>query len=84
MKKNILLATLTGLLLAAAWPTYGCSLLVFVAFVPLLMAEKAIREQKSWTKLQTFGISYLAFLIWNVITTWWIWYSTEIGAVFAI
>ncbi len=81
--KNIILSLLSGLLLALAWPTYGMSLLMFVGFVPLLIAESNIRKQKH-TKRKIFALSYLTFLIWNVITTWWIWYSTPIGSVFAI
>ncbi|MFK8274222.1 apolipoprotein N-acyltransferase [Capnocytophaga cynodegmi] len=84
MKKNLLLAIVSGLLLAFSWPTYGFTILIFVAFVPLLLAEQNIRENYKQTKRKTFVISYLSFLIWNIITTWWLWYSTQGGAVFAI
>ncbi len=84
MKKNILLALLSGLLLAISWPTYGFAIFIFTAFVPLLVAEKNIREKYKHTKRKVFFISYLSFLIWNIITTWWIWHSTQGGAIFAI
>ena len=42
--KHLLLALLTGILLALAWPTYGISLLVFVAWVPLLWVEYQLRS----------------------------------------
>ena len=85
MYKNYLLAILSGLILALAWPTYGFPLLVFFGFVPLLLAEKSIREkQNKHTNFYTFFTSYLGFFIWNSITTWWIWNSTAVGAVFAI
>ncbi|MCM5661663.1 apolipoprotein N-acyltransferase [Galbibacter mesophilus] len=85
MKKSILLAILSGLLLALAWPTYGIPILAFIGFVPLLLAEKQIRESELKRKgAKVFFTSYLAFIIWNSITTWWIWYSTPFGMFFAL
>ncbi|MDO5106104.1 apolipoprotein N-acyltransferase [Capnocytophaga sp.] len=84
MKQNSVLALFSGLLLATAWPTYGFALVIFVAFVPLLFAEKHIRTNYKHTKRKVFAVAYASFLIWNVITTWWIWHSTKGGAVFAI
>ncbi len=85
MYKNYLLSLLSGLFLAFSWPTYGFSLLIFLAFIPLLLAEKNIREQSpKHNNFHTFFASYCTFLIWNTITTWWIWNSTEVGGVFAI
>lgn len=84
MKKNILLALLSGALLAAAWPTYGFAALLFVAFVPLLWAEARIRQQGLHTKRKTFALAYLTFFCWNFPTTWWIWNSTHIGAAMAL
>jgi apolipoprotein N-acyltransferase len=85
MYKNYLLSILTGLLLAISWPTYGFPLFLFIAFVPLLIVEKSLRSQSlKHNNLHTFFNTYLAFFIWNVITTWWIWNSTSIGAIFAL
>lgn len=84
MNKNTLLALLSGLLLAISWPTYGVAIFIFTAFVPLLFAEKNIREKYKHTKRKVLFVSYLSFLIWNIITTWWIWHSTQGGAIFAI
>lgn len=85
MYKNYLLALLSGLIFAMAWPTYGFSLMIFVAFVPLLIAENRIRNAAfKRQNLRTFLTSYLTFLIWNIVTTWWIWKATDFGAIFAI
>ncbi len=85
MIKNYLLAILSGFILALAWPSYGFPLLLFVGFVPLLLAERSIREiAPKRNNFHTFFSTYLAFLIWNIITTWWIWNATNMGAVFAI
>lgn len=82
--KNLYLAILSGVLLAVSWPTYGVSLCIFIAFVPLLWAEKKVRERGVKTKRTIFIVSYSTFVIWNAITTWWLWYSTQVGALFAI
>ncbi|RAV28887.1 apolipoprotein N-acyltransferase [Sinomicrobium soli] len=84
-RNNLILALSSGLLLAAGWPVYGIPLLLFVAFVPLLLAERNIRLSGTGRKgLKVFGHAYLTFLIWNAVTTWWIWYSTAFGMFFAI
>lgn len=84
MKKSVLLSILSGALLAGSWVTYGFAALIFIALVPLLLVEAKIRQDYKHTKRKVFVLSYLAFLVWNIPTTWWIWYSTEVGAVFAI
>lgn len=84
MIKNFFLAILSGSLLAASWVTYGITPLIFIAFVPLLLADSQIRSHYKHTKRKIFILSYIAFLIWNIISTWWIWNSTHVGAVLAI
>ncbi|NER12160.1 apolipoprotein N-acyltransferase [Leptobacterium flavescens] len=85
LKNKLVLATITGLLLAAGWPTYGLPIFLFFAFIPLLFAEKEIRlSDKKRKGLKSFLLAYLAFLVWNSITTWWIWYSSAFGMFFAI
>ncbi|CDF78784.1 apolipoprotein N-acyltransferase [Formosa agariphila KMM 3901] len=84
--KHLLLALATGLLLAFGWPTYGFPVLLFVAFIPLLYVAHDIKEQqtikyKGW---RLFALSYLAFFIWNFITTNWLQYADMFGACFAI
>lgn len=83
--KNLLYALLSGFLLALAWPTYGFPLLIFFAFVPLLFAEFRLREVKTkHIRLKVLGLAYLSFFLWNLITTYWLYYSTLFGAAFAI
>lgn len=85
MYKNYLLAILSGFLLALGWPTFGFPLLLFIGFVPLLLAEKSIRTNfKKRTNLRVFLTAYVSFFIWNSITTWWIWNSTKVGGIFAL
>ncbi|MFN4762832.1 apolipoprotein N-acyltransferase [Gillisia sp. Q332] len=83
--KNLLYAILTGILLAAAWPTFGFPLLLFAAFVPLMYAEFKIRNsKKKYLKLKIFAASYLSFFLWNLLTTYWLYFSTPFGGAFAI
>ncbi|KRG28409.1 apolipoprotein N-acyltransferase [Salegentibacter mishustinae] len=83
--KNLIYAISSGLLLALAWPTYGFPLLLFFAFVPLLYAEFKVRNsEKKFIKWKVFGLAYLSFFLWNLITTYWIYFSTAFGGAFAI
>jgi len=76
----IILSILSGLLLAAAWPEGGFTPLIFVALVPLLFVQQYLGDSN---KKGMFWLSWLAFTIWNVLTTWWIWYSTSLGSIAA-
>lgn len=71
--RNILLAILSGGLLTAAWPTWGIAPAVFIGFVPLLLIEGRVANGE---KGHVFWLSFLAFFVWNVATTWWVWNST--------
>lgn len=79
MKKhlNLILAVVSGLLLSAAWPLRGFVPLIFIALVPLLWAEHRIANGG---KGRLFWLAFLAFFIWNVLTTWWVWYATPAAA----
>jgi len=82
MKRNLLLAILSGILFSIGWPTYGFPLFLFVAFVPLFFIEEDFlkhRERKFF-----FVYIYLAFFIWNLLKTWWIYKATAVGGVFAM
>lgn len=80
---NILLALFSGLLAGAAW--YISPLLIFIAFVPLLMLEEKISNSPVKRKgLKITGYSCLAFFVWNVITTWWIYFASFGGVVLAV
>lgn len=87
MKKYhlFLFSLLSALLLTAAWPAHGFAPLIFVAFVPLFFIQDFIGSSiKRTHKRSMFAYAYLSFIIWNSLTTWWIWNSTDIGAIAAI
>src|ERR1017187_811797 len=75
---------LTGLLLTFAWPTSELAPLLFIGFVPLLFVlDKICEDNRKRKGLRHFGTVYLALLIWNVGTTWWVYYSSDWGAIAA-
>ena len=75
--KYIILSLLSAVLLSISWPTYGIPFFIFFAFVPLLLMEQEISKfskinKKGWV---VFGLTYLAFFIWNVVTTGWLYHA---------
>lgn len=79
-----MLAVLSGVLLSLAWPLAGFPLLIFIAFVPLFMAEEAVAATSTKSVgRKIWALSYLTFIIWNVLTTWWVYNSTPEGAYLA-
>lgn len=85
MKKYFSLATISGILLAIAWPTYGFAFFAFFGLIPILyLVEEINSSAKKRKGLYVFSFGYLAFFIWNIATTWWIVNSTIFGAAFAI
>lgn len=75
--KYIFLSLISALLLSISWPTYGVPFFIFFAFVPLLLMEQEISKfskinKKGWV---VFGLTYLAFFIWNVVTTGWLYHA---------
>ncbi|HEX5652843.1 MAG TPA: apolipoprotein N-acyltransferase [Chitinophagaceae bacterium] len=71
----LLLSLTGGLLLWAAWPVSPLTLLIFVAWIPLLWIESTVQSRKKF-----FSLTYLAMFTWNIATTWWIWNASPPGA----
>ncbi|AYO58442.1 apolipoprotein N-acyltransferase [Chryseobacterium sp. 6424] len=75
--RYLILSLLSAVLLSISWPTYGIPFFIFFALVPLLMAEHDITrfsaiKHKGWA---VFGLSYLTFMVWNIVTTGWLYGS---------
>lgn len=81
--KKLLLSVFSGLLLSYAWPVDGFYLLIFIAWIPLLFVESKLK-QTGKTQLAFFGYSFIAMLLWNILTTWWIKNASFGGAMMAI
>lgn len=56
-------------------------ILSLAAFVPLFLLADRLREEGRKHK---FAIYYSAFLLFNILTTWWIWNVSPVGAAAAI
>jgi apolipoprotein N-acyltransferase len=69
----------SGLFLVFAWPDFPFTFLIFIAWVPLLFIA-----DKETNRIRFFLFCFLAMLVWNTGTTWWIWNSTAAGAIGAI
>ncbi len=86
MKRSIriLLSVLSGVLLSFAWLGFP-GWILFIAFLPLLYLDHFFTQNKSeYRSVSIWGHAFLAFFIWNVLTTWWIVNATAAGVVMAI
>jgi apolipoprotein N-acyltransferase len=80
-----LLSLISGLLLSLGWPARGFPFLLFFGFIPLLFIEDYIyRNKQKFNRLSYFFHVFLSMLVWNILTTYWIYYSTTIGVVLAV
>lgn len=90
MKKiNVLgrfgLCVLSALLLSAGWFNLHISWLVLVGFVPMLfLLKNLVGENKKHSGAKFFGYAYLTFVLWNLITTWWVYFASPAGVFAAI
>lgn len=75
--KYIVLSLISAMLLSISWPTYGIPFFIFFALVPLLMMEHEISKFSGIKNKGSliFGLSYICFLIWNIVTTGWLYGS---------
>lgn len=82
-QKPWVLAVLSGLLMALSFPEIGnLNLIMALAWVPLLLMESKLHNTKR-AGIKIFGLSYLAFVIYNVTTSYWIYFSDPIASFMA-
>lgn len=76
--KLIVCVFLPALLFWLAWEPMPFTPLVFIAFVPFFyLAEWG----RSTSKGKNFGVLFLALMLWNISTTWWVWFASDVGAI---
>lgn len=80
---RLLISLTTGLLLWLSWSPYGFAPLLFIAWVPLLLLEQKYFEDNTLKKKSLFGYVYLSFVVWNVLATWWVYFASDWGSLFA-
>ena len=83
-KHRYLLSILSGLLMAISFPYTGSlTLLIFVSWVPLLLVDREI-SLRNYRSSKLFLHAYITFLIYNIGTTWWIWFASPGGVIMAV
>ena len=81
IKRNFLLSLLSAVLLSLAWYTPFSGLILLVAWLPLLLLEDDFTRRSA----RGCWVYYtLTFVVWNIITTYWIYKATLFGAVGAV
>lgn len=81
---RLILSVLSGLLLTLPWLGFP-SWSLFISLVPLFWIEDFFAESRmAYSGVRFWKYTFLSFLIWNGLTTWWIAYATLAGAVMAI
>lgn len=81
----LLFSLLSGVLLSLAWPVRGFPGLLFIGLVPMLFIEDQVyRNKDRFISFSVFFYTLPGFLLWNLLTTWWICNSTLVGAIMAI
>lgn len=81
------LSTLSGILLSIGFPgvLFAFPFLMFVGFLPLLLVEKEISEKREGpSKAEVLKYAYHAFIVWNIITTYWVANTALVAGIFAI
>lgn len=74
----ILWASLCGLLWALAWPAVGgLTFLAFIAWLPLLHAERLHDKRLAGRKRAFTPYALLAVFIWNAACSWWFFEVSE-------
>lgn len=79
-------STLSGVLLALGFPDpVPMPLFMFVGFVPLLWVEDRIgQERDKAAPWEVFKFSYHAFVVWNILSTYWVANTSLPAGIFAI
>ena len=76
--KLIVCVFLPALLFWLAWEPMPFTPLVFIAFVPFFYLSEWGRSS---SKGKNFGVLFLALMLWNISTTWWVWFASDVGAI---
>ena len=82
-KKLTILSLLTGILLTPAWYSWGSGIILFIAFIPLLIVEDSTAQSPKPGR-RIFRYSFIAFLFWNLLATWWLKNATFPGMILAV
>jgi len=84
--KNIFLfLSLSAILLSLPFYQHFSGIILFIALVPLLFVEDYLTRHKDQYKSgKVFFLAWVTFIIWNILTIYWIKNATIPGAVAAV
>lgn len=72
-------------MLSCAWPKNGIASLLFFAMIPFLIVEEQVfRNTHKYSGFAVLFYTYPGFFLWNLLTTWWIYHASFVGAAMAI
>ncbi len=79
-------AILSGLMLGLAFPDVApIGFLAFTGWIPLLRLEYSLREKSAGTAWKALVFySYPAFVLWNILSTYWVANASLMAGAFAI
>jgi apolipoprotein N-acyltransferase len=83
-KRILLYAILSGFILCIPWYRGFSGIILWIAFIPLLLIEDSYFVTCNKPKKEVFLYASLTFFLWNTLTTWWIVNATIIGACTAV
>ena len=78
---SLILAVLSGVLLALPWLVPHTGVLLLFAFVPLLWMEHLFAQEQRKGAWKYYA---LTFFIWNALTVFWVCWITVPGGIFAV
>jgi apolipoprotein N-acyltransferase len=74
----------SAVLLSLPFYRYFSGIVLFIAWVPLLFVEDYLTQHKErYRSGRMFLLAWFTFLIWNLLTIYWIWNATIPGAIAA-
>ncbi len=83
-KKWLGLATLSGILMGLGFPPSPLTFVVLFAWIPWFAVEDSIYQREGRTRPGTvFKYAYHSFVLWNIITTFWVTNTALIAGLFA-
>ncbi len=81
----LMLSLISGLLFWLGWPVKPFPFLLFFAIAPVFAMDEYITQGNYKHPGRTFyGYLYLTTFLWNITTTWWVYNSTLVGAIFML